>query len=157
MKKLLALAFVIGFTACKSDNAPVAPPVQSDSIVVAFPSGALTVKIAATATARDNGLMNVTSLGANSGMLFAFSGDILSPPTGFFMMNTPIPLSIAFLDASKVVINIDEMLAQTTNIHFASRPFRYAIEANKGWMTAHGVQAGTTVSFALPAGTVVDP
>jgi uncharacterized membrane protein (UPF0127 family) len=156
--RLVALSLAVPFTACSHDHTAtqITQP-QDSTIAVAFPGGTITAKIAATAAARDQGLMNVTSLGANSGMLFAFSVDQSSPPEGFWMQNTPIPLSIAFIDANKTVINIDEMAAETTTLHFASRPFRYAVEANQGWMTSHNVVAGASVSFTLPAGTVIDP
>jgi uncharacterized membrane protein (UPF0127 family) len=133
----------------------VTPP-PGTTISVSFPGGTVTAKIAATTAARDTGLMNVTSLAANAGMLFVFGIDH-SAPDGFWMLDTPLPLSVAFIDANKLVINIEDMAPNTTTPHYSTRPYRYAIEANLGWFATHGVAAGTAVAFSLPAGTVIDP
>jgi uncharacterized membrane protein (UPF0127 family) len=73
------------------------------------------------------------------------------------MLNTPLPLSVAFIDANRLVINIDDMAPNTTTPHYSTRPYRYALEVNQGWFATHGVTAGTAVTFSLPAGTVIDP
>lgn len=159
MKRLLALAFVLSLAACsKSPAAPIVnvPPDFGKTTSVAFTGGTVTAKIAATAAARDTGLMYVTALAADAGMLFVFGVDH-SAPDGFWMLNTPLPLSVAFIDAGKVVINIDDMAPNTTTPHYSTRPYRYALEVNQGWFATHGVTAGTAVTFSLPAGTVIDP
>ena len=157
MKRLCALALVLGLAACTKDHGPtqVTPPGDS-TIAVSFPGGTITAKIASTVAARDTGLMNVTSLGANAGMLFVFGTDH-SAPDGFWMKNTPLPLSIAFIDVNMRVINIDDMAPETLTPHYATRPYRYALEANQGWFASHGVAAGAAVTFSLLAGTIVDP
>ncbi len=162
MKRILALAFISIAAACGSKDhtitSVVTPP---DTLVtttpVVFPNGTITAKIAGTVFARDTGLMKATSLDANAGMLFLFSDDQPSPPQGFWMKGTSVPLSIAFLDSNKVVINVDDMTPETLTPHYATRPYRYALEVNQGWLASHGVIAGTIVTFALPAGTIVDP
>ena len=156
MKRLLSLAFVLAAAACSSKSStPVTPTGATTSVV--FPGGTITATIASTCAARTNGLMNVTTLGANSGMLFVYAESHDSTELGFYMKDTPLPLSIAFIDASKQVINVTDMAAQSLTLHFSSRAFRYALEVNQGWLAAHGVTAGTAVTFALPAGTITDP
>jgi uncharacterized membrane protein (UPF0127 family) len=157
VKRLLALTCVLGVIACtKSADSPVTP--VSTTINVVFPGGTIAARIAALTAARDTGLMNVTTLGANAGMLFVFAVDEVPVNCAFYMKNTPLPLSIAFIDANMKVINVDEMAAEDAiTIHKPTSACRYALEANQGWMSAHGVSAGTTVSFALPAGTIIDP
>ena len=94
-------------------------------------------------------------------MLFVFLSDQPVPPSlfsvGFYMDSTFLDLSIAFLDSAKTVISLDEMQATTLTVHYPPRPYRYALEANKGWFTSHGVLAGTATTFSLPAGTVISP
>jgi uncharacterized membrane protein (UPF0127 family) len=153
VKRILALALVLGAVACSSS--PTTPATVTTNVV--FPGGTITAEIAALSTTRANGLMNVTTLGANSGMLFVWASDQVPSICAFWMKDTPLPLSIAFIDANMKVINVDEMAAETTVYHMPTSNCRYALEANQGWMTAHGVVAGTTVSFALPAGTIIDP
>ncbi len=98
--------------------------------------------------------MNVAPLGANSGMLFSYAD---TSTEGFWMENTPTALSIAFIDSVMQVINIEDMAPETLTGHYATRQFRYALEANQGWFTSHGVVPGTIVNFTLPAGTISDP
>jgi len=91
----------------------------------------------------ERGLMFRDSLEANSGMLFVFPKDDLYP---FWMKNTYIPLSIAFLTADGIVAGIDEMIAlDTVTRHVPDVPYRYAIEMNSGWFKAHGVKVGDTL------------
>ncbi len=156
MKRIVAFALLIGIASCKGSD--MSGPAAPGTVSVTFSGGTVTALIASTSTARANGLMNVASLGANSGMLFAWGTNHDSLDVSFYMKDTPIPLSIAFINANMVVVNVDEMVAEDAVTHHKPKgTFRYALEANKGWMTAHGVQAGSTVSFTLPAGTVTDP
>ena len=152
MKPLRVAALVLA-AACHGDGAtgPAGRPIN-----VTFAGGTISARVAADSAARDTGLMNVTSLGADAGMLFVFGVDH-SWPDGFWMKDTPLPLSIAFIDVNMKVINIDDMAPNTLTPHYASSPYRYALEVNQGWFTSHGVTAGTVVSFTLPAGTVTDP
>jgi uncharacterized membrane protein (UPF0127 family) len=158
VKHLCALAFVWCGAACSTGHGPtqVTPPGDTTT-AVSFPGGTITAKIAATFAARTAGLMNVTTLGANSGMLFVFDTNHTPANCAFWMSDTPLPLSIAFIDSTMKVINIDEMAAETTTYHEPTSACRYALEANQGWFTAHGVTAGTIVTFSLPAGTIIDP
>jgi hypothetical protein len=71
----------------------------------------------------------------------------------FYMKNTPIALSVAFLDSAKKVINIEDMQPNTLTPHYAKAPYLYAVEANLGWFAAHGVVAGSVAAFTLPPGT----
>ncbi len=154
MKTLPSFAFVLVLSACSNR---VTPP-GNTTIPVSFPGGTITAKIASTTASRDTGLMNVTALGANSGMLFVYGVDHSPANCAFWMHNTPIPLSIAFIDANMHVINVDNMAAEDSiTFHEPTSACRYALEANLGWFTSHGVAGGTTVTFSLPAGTVIDP
>jgi uncharacterized protein len=79
------------------------------------------------------------------GMLFYYpSGENTG---GFWMRDTHIDLDIAFVDADHEVIEVLRMLADTDEIHYASRPYLAAIEAPAGWFGAHGIAAGAAVEF----------
>jgi uncharacterized protein len=81
-----------------------------------------------------------TEMGANAGMLFAFE----SPSVHcFWMSNTPLPLSIAFLAEDGSVVNIADMQPKTTESHCAAKPVRYALEMHQGWFAKRGIKAGS--------------
>jgi len=124
---------------------------------VTFGNATATVAIASTKAARERGLMNVTQMAADSGMLFVFA--YMSNGRAFWMKNTPIPLSIAFLDSAKKVVYLAEMAANDTIARyggFNAPRMQYALEMNKGWFTAHGVTIGAVATFTLPAGLVIE-
>jgi uncharacterized membrane protein (UPF0127 family) len=110
---------------------------------------ALAAEVADTEAERERGLMYRRMLPENRGMLFVFPR---SERHGMWMMNTYIPLSVAFLDADGVIINIAEMEPHTRDVHAAARPARYALEMNQGWFAAHGIKAGAKVTGLATAG-----
>ena len=91
---------------------------------------------------REVGLMNRTSLPTNSGMLFIFEQ---KAGNCFWMKNTKLPLSIAFIADDGKIVNIEEMQADTTNNHCPKAPIRYAIEMNKGWFSERVIVPGNTI------------
>ena len=151
---LLSVAALATALACGGSLATTPTGTVPQTITVSFPGGTLVSEIAYTTAQRDSGLMNRTTLGANIGMVFAYPYTQQPEFEAYWMQNTPIALSIAFLDSTKKVINIEDMQPNTTTLHFATGRFLYAIEANLGWFASHNVAAGTTATFSLPAGVV---
>lgn len=107
----------------------------------------LTVEIADAAWSRARGLMFRESLPDDSGMLFVWPEDTSS---GFWMKDTLIPLSIAFIDSAGVILDIQDMQPLDETLHTAPAAFRYGVEANQGWFAERGITAGDTVT--LPDG-----
>jgi len=99
-------------------------------------------ELADTPKAREIGLMNRTSLPTNSGMLFVFEQ---KAGNCFWMKNTKLPLSIAFIADDGKIINIDEMQADTTNNHCPTAAVRYALEMNKQWFSDRVIVPGTLI------------
>lgn len=102
----------------------------------------LTAEVAYTDADRELGLMHRRMLPENRGMLFVFPQ---AAPLSFWMMNTHIPLSIAFIDDAGTIINITDMKPLTTETHNSARPARYALEMNQGWFRKHGIRAGAKI------------
>jgi uncharacterized membrane protein (UPF0127 family) len=102
----------------------------------------IVVEVAATPERRALGLMNRFSLQPDHGMIFVFERP---EPQGFWMKNTFIPLSIAFVAADGRIINIDEMQPHDESTHLSRAPALYAIEMRKGWFTERGVRSGDVV------------
>ncbi len=92
---------------------------------------------------RARGLMYRESMPTNHGMLFVFA---FAEPQCFWMKNTLIPLSIAFLDDQGVIVNIADMKPQTENSHCSAQPVRYALEMNQGWFAARHIRPGFKIS-----------
>ncbi len=103
---------------------------------------ALIAEVASTEPQRSKGLMHRRMLPENRGMLFVFPR---IEQHSMWMMNTYIPLSVAFLDADGVIINIADMTPHTQDAHPATRPARYALEANRGWFAKRGIKPGAKV------------
>jgi uncharacterized membrane protein (UPF0127 family) len=98
--------------------------------------------VAANDADREQGLMYRTKLGANEGMLFVFNENAVHC---FWMKNTLIPLSIAFIRADGTITDIDEMQAETENNHCPRNNGVYALEMPKGWFAAKGIKAGVKI------------
>ena len=99
-------------------------------------------ELADTPKAREVGLMNRTSMPTNSGMLFVFDQ---KAGHCFWMNNTKIPLSIAFIGDDGKIVNIEEMQAETTNNHCPKAPVRYALEMNKQWFSERVIVPGMPI------------
>ena len=124
---------------------------------VSFSGGVITSEIAGTTAQRDLGLMNRTTLGADAGIMFIFGVDRGPSSPGFWMKDTSIPISIAFIDSTKRVVSVQDMAPFTLDDHRPSATYRYALEVNRGWFTTHNIVVGALATFAIPAGTVWDP
>lgn len=106
------------------------------------------VEVANTLATRESGLMFRREMGKDNGMLFVFPD---SAPRAFWMKNTLIPLSIAFLDEKGVILNLLEMPPLTENPHDSAGPAKFALEMNRCWFTANGAKPGDKVIGALEA------
>jgi len=103
----------------------------------------IVVEVAATPERRSLGLMNRFSLQPDHGMLFVFD---YPEPQAFWMKNTFIPLSIAFVAADGRIINVDEMQPHDESTHTSRGPALYAIEMRKGWFTERGMKSGDVIT-----------
>ena len=85
------------------------------------------------------GMMFRKEMGANEGMLFVNPD---SSPRCFWMRNTLIPLSIAFIDDDGTIVNIADMQPQSDASHCSGKPVRFALEMRQGWFAKRGISAG---------------
>lgn len=110
----------------------------------------LSVDIAADDARRATGLMSISTLPADQGELFAFTDVAEGAPVqiGFWMKDTLVPLSIAFVGEDGTVQEIQDMQPETVDIHLPAQPYLYAIEANQGWFTRNAIAAGSRVDLA---------
>jgi uncharacterized membrane protein (UPF0127 family) len=108
----------------------------------------VTVEVVDTPDKRATGLMNRFSLQTDHGMLFVFDQP---QPLAFWMKNTYIPLSIAFLDAEGTILNIEDMQPQDVSTHWSRGLALYAIEMRQGWFAGKGITPGVKVTGLPPA------
>lgn len=103
-------------------------------------------QVAMTPEQRQIGLMFRQNLPNHEGMLFVFEQ---ASTQCFWMRNTLIPLSIAFLADDGTVVNVADMKPQSDDSHCSARPVRFALEMNQGWYAKRGVKAGTRIGGEL--------
>ena len=133
---LLCLFFL---TSCSAQKLPVRElPIEREGRRIT----AVKAEIASTADERSKGLMYRKKLPDGEGMLFVFERDeVLS----FWMKNTLIPLSIAFISSDGRIIDIKDMYPHDENSVVSSRSVRYALEVPQGWFMRAGVSEGDVV------------
>ena len=106
----------------------------------------LEVQLARTPQERQIGLMFRKEMPQHEGMLFVFE----EPATQcFWMRNTLIPLTAAFLADDGTIVNLADMKPQSDDSHCSTRPVRFVLEMNQGWFTKRGIQAGYRLLGAL--------
>jgi uncharacterized membrane protein (UPF0127 family) len=124
---------------CGDASAPYAE-VQIDT----FPR--LNLEIARTPDEHQVGLMFRQTLPIDSGMLFVYD----RPATeGYWMHNTYLPLSIAWIGQEGNIVDIQDMQPLTDDVHWPSGPYWYALEANQGWFFENGVGVGQQITLCL--------
>lgn len=124
-----------------------APPLERAIITLTNKAGeqfVMTVEIADTDEARGLGLMFRSSMDPDAGMLFDFEEDTTS---SFWMANTILPLSIAFIEADGNIIDIRDMQPLDTTSVGPGAPYRYALETNQGYFRAHNLSPGDKVTL----------
>lgn len=104
---------------------------------------AMRVEVADNGTRRAQGLMNRDSLAADGGMLFVYPTE---QPRSFWMKNTRIPLSIAYIRADGSIVSIKDMKPMSSRRVPSDGPAMYALEVNQGWFERQGVVAGAKVT-----------
>ena len=105
----------------------------------------INAELAATPEQREIGLMFRTAMAPNDGMLFVFER---AGQQCFWMKNTLIPLSVAFLGDDGSVVNIEQMKPQTLDGHCSTQPVRYVLEMNEGWFAKRGIKPGSKLRGA---------
>ena len=103
----------------------------------------VTAEVADEPSERQQGLMGRTVLPTNHGMLFVYPDEKVRK---FWMKNTRLPLSIAFMDRLGRVVHLAELTPNDTRSVSSEVPAMYALEMRQGWFVAHGVSIGQPVA-----------
>jgi uncharacterized protein len=149
-KSLQAAVLVLSgllFLGCAADSTGEPAKAQKQLPAVELRSGAVTVlaELARSPEEQAAGLMFRKSLADGKGMLFVYNDD---RRLSFWMKNTLVPLSIAFLAADGTIREIHDMKPQSLTPVNSSRSVRYALEVPQGWFDRVGLAAGDR--FEIP-------
>jgi uncharacterized membrane protein (UPF0127 family) len=106
-------------------------------------------QVATTPEQRSVGLMFRKEMPTYEGMLFVFEQ---AGTQCFWMRNTLIPLSAAFVADDGRIVNIEDMAPQTDTSHCSKQPVRFVLEMNQGWFAKRGLKAGQKLTGAPFAG-----
>ena len=142
MTCIKAFTAALGFFAATLAAAQEGPQ-QLRSIPLTAGMHVIQAEVAVSPQERAIGLMHRKSMPANNGMLFVFEEP---NPQCFWMKNTRLPLSIAFLAEDGSVVNIADMKPMDETSHCSEKPVRFALEMNKGWFAKRGIKAGSKLS-----------
>ncbi|WP_412852317.1 DUF192 domain-containing protein [Ectothiorhodospira shaposhnikovii] len=143
-RRLLALlSTLLLITAClpsqEQDRHGAAATADLAVISLRIGDHPLTAEVADTAPLRAKGLMFRESLPPDHGMLFIWEQP---EPVAMWMLNTPLPLSVAFIDARGRILNIARMQPHSRTLHHSDGAARYALEMPQGWFGQHQILPG---------------
>jgi len=138
---LASTAFVVAATPAAAQDGPQ----QLPSIKLSTGMHVLNVEVAQTPEQHQIGLMFRKTMPTNDGMIFVFDRP---GQQCFWMKNTLLPLSVAFISDDGAIANIEEMRPQTLDSHCSTKEVRFVLEMNEGWFTKRGIKAGMKLQGA---------
>ena len=134
-------------TEATQNAAVTSAPDESTTIAIIDANGErseVEVEIADDEAEQRRGLMERTELAENAGMLFVFDREA---PRSFWMRNTLIPLSIAYIAADGRIVDIQDMQPLDETSHPSAEPAQYALEVNQGFFAERGIEVGDVVEI----------
>jgi uncharacterized membrane protein (UPF0127 family) len=141
MKTLLSLLFAL----CLAGPALAqeTPQTQLQRITLTAGIHQMDIQVALTPEQHQIGLMYRTEMPQGEGMLFVFPA---ASKQCFWMKNTILPLTAAFVADDGSIVNLEDMKPQTTDSHCSLKPVRYVLEMNQGWFAKKGLKAGSKLA-----------
>ena len=139
MKHLTATLLLASSMLSGTAHAQDAPQMDLPRVKISAGMHQITAQVAQSPEQRSTGLMHRKDMPQAEGMLFIFER-----PTQqcFWMKNTLLPLTAAFVADDGTIVNLADMKPQTTDSHCSSKPVRYVLEMNQGWFAKKGLKAG---------------
>jgi uncharacterized membrane protein (UPF0127 family) len=150
---LLIGIFWIGATSFAQD----APQTNLQRVTLSAGMYQIDTQLALTPEQHAIGLMFRKEMPQHEGMLFVFPGP---SKQCFWMKNTILPLSAAFISDDGTIVNIEDMKPQTTDPHCSLKPVRFVLEMNQGWFVKKGLKAGSRLAgapFSAPRESLQNP
>jgi uncharacterized membrane protein (UPF0127 family) len=136
----LLTTLLFGASLCSAQEVP---QTQLQRTTLSVGIHRIDTQVAATPEQREIGLMYRKEMPQHEGMLFIFENP---SRLCFWMKNTLIPLTAAFIADDGTIVNLENMKPQTLDSHCSAKPVRYVLEMNQGWFTKKGVKPGSKVT-----------
>jgi uncharacterized protein len=140
---LAALCLATGSLLASAAWAQGAPQPRLPTTTIGAGMHKIVAELAVTPQQQSIGMMMRREMGASEGMLFVNSD---SGVRCFWMRNTLIPLSIAFVAEDGRIVNVADMQPQSDESHCSAEPVRFALEMPQGWFAKRGIKAGSRLS-----------
>ncbi len=138
--KHIAIAFLVLTAALvNSSHAEDSPQMGLQRITLSAGMYLIDTQVAASPVERSIGLMYRKEMPSSEGMLFVFEQAAVQC---FWMKNTLLPLTAAFVADDGTIVNLADMKPQTTDSHCSRQPVRYVLEMNQGWFAKKAIKAG---------------
>src|SRR5665647_3409018 len=139
---LLGLAAALGNLSHAQDS----PQMDLQRIRLSAGMYVIDTQVALTPEQRQIGLMFRKNMPQHEGMIFVFEE---ASQQCFWMKNTLLPLTAAFVADDGTIVNMADMKPQTTDSHCSIQPVRYVLEMNQGWFVKKGIKAGSKLGGPL--------
>ena len=143
MKTIFSATMALLMLGSASTNAQETPQTTLQRITLSAGIHQIDTQVAATSEQREIGLMYRKEMPQHEGMLFVFENP---SRLCFWMKNTLIPLTAAFIADDGTIVNLENMKPQTLDSHCSTKPVRYVLEMNLGWFAKKGVKPGSKVA-----------
>ncbi|CAD5365878.1 conserved exported hypothetical protein [Rubrivivax sp. A210] len=120
-------------------RAQTAPQPKLQTIAITAGMHVIQAELAISSQEQATGMMFRRAMPGNEGMLF------VNDEAGmrcFWMKNTLVPITIAFIDDDGSIVNLADMQPQSEQSHCSAKPVRYALEMHQGWFAKRGLKAG---------------
>jgi len=142
------LLSVVCLAAANAQDKKPAPIPQADLPRVEMTVGMYRIdaQVASTPGQRQTGLMYRKQMPQHEGMLFVFDTPAVQC---FWMRNTPLPLTAAFIADDGTIVNLADMQPLTETSHCSAQPVRYVLEMHQGWFARRGIAAGSKLDGAV--------
>ena len=146
LRAVVSLLFLFGFALSNPAQAQDQAQTGLQRVKLAAGMHQIDVQLALTPEQRQIGLMFRREMPQHEGMIFVFEQ---AAEQCFWMKNTLLPLTAAFVADDGTIVNLADMKPQTTDSHCSAKPVRYVLEMNQGWFAKKGIRAGTRLQGSL--------
>lgn len=136
---LVSMVIASGFPFVNHALAQDGPQPRLPTVELTAGMYVIQAEVAQTFQQHSIGLMHRQAMGVNEGMLFVYQAPEIRC---YWMRNTLIPLTIAFLDEDGTIVNLKDMEPHTERSNCSIKPVRYALEMNQGWFDQRGIKPG---------------